>query len=114
MDDSLRKFEERHRAVTNRHRQLARGYVTKLGKNGLIEHHPRKSLPKMSFPTFTVLLVGFLAFKAFLLASLGDAEFSARVDALANGTVFERAGAWVMQIDPLSQWIVAHLLPLLT
>ncbi|MFZ5965300.1 hypothetical protein ACOXXX_20340 [Thalassococcus sp. BH17M4-6] len=113
MDDALRKFEERHRAVTKRHRQLARGYVTKLGRNGVIEHRPRRQTPKLSLPMVLMLGSGFLAFKSFLFVSLGAEAYGVRVDTLANGTVVERVGGWLMQADPATQWISANLVPLL-
>lgn len=113
MEDALRKFEKRNKALQTRHRQLAQGYVTKLGRNGVIQHAPLRKLPGLSLPMVLMLLVGFLAFKSFLFVSLGDLEYQARVDVLSAGTVFERAGAWLMQVEPATLWITTHLVPML-
>ena len=113
MDDAIRKFEKRHKAVTKRHRQMARGYVTKLGRNGVIQHQPRRQLPGLSLNAILMLIAGLLAFKSFLFVSLGEADYQSRIDALAQGTVIERTGAFIMQIDPATVWISTNIAPLL-
>ncbi|KMK68141.1 hypothetical protein [Puniceibacterium sp. IMCC21224] len=114
MDDALRKFEKRHRAVTKKHRQLAQGYVTKLGRNGLIQHHPRRNLPGASPRSIVMIALGFFAFKGLLLHSMGEVEYLARIATLTQGSLVEKAGAFMMQIDPVTRWGLEQLTPFLS
>lgn len=114
MENALRNFEKRHRAVTKRHRQMAQGYVTKLGRNGVIEHHPRRNLPGFSPRSIVLTALGFFTFKGFLLHSMGETEYVARVGLLSDGSMLEKAGAFVMQIDPVTRWAVEYISPYLT
>ncbi len=108
MDDALRKFEKRHKAITRKHEQLARGYVTRLGKNGVIEHRPMRHLPRVSFSSILIFAGAFIGFKTLLLLRLGETEYLSHVATLAHGGGVERIGAWLMQIDPLTSWSVAQ------
>ncbi len=113
MDNALRNFDKRQKSVRKKHRQMAQGYVTKLGRNGVIQHTPRRHLPSLSLPMLMTLTVGFLSFKSFLFVSLGDVGYQTRVDALSDGTIFEKAGAFMMQVEPATMWISSHFVPLL-
>ena len=57
--------------------------------------------------------VGFVLFKALLIAHLGDAAYAERVTALSTGSLPEQAGAFVMQIDVVSLWLALEIGPLL-
>ncbi|MDU8910431.1 hypothetical protein [Aestuariicoccus sp. MJ-SS9] len=109
MDDTFREFNRRHREVTKKHRRLAHGYVTKINRNGVIEHHPRSQARGFSFRSLAVVLAITFIFKGYLLAGLGQDDYSAKVSSLAGGNWFEMFGAWAMQIDPLTQWIAGIL-----
>lgn len=113
MDQAMRQFEKRAQAVTQRHRKLARGYVTKMGPDGLLHHQPRRQMPSLPWRGFLFLAAGFFAFKGLLLASLGTATYTTRVETLQAGTVFERAGAWLMQLDPVMVWFASYFAPFL-
>ncbi len=106
MDDALRDFDRRANAVRKNHARLARGYVTKINKNGLIEHRPRRGR-KARGPVRLVLylILSLLAFKGFLLSELGAEDYLARVATLSQGTTVERVGSVLMSVDPATQWI---------
>ena len=99
------RFHKRLRRIIRRHRLLAAGYTMKLNSDNLLVAHPRHLSPKFPWRAMaTVLVVGF-GFKAFLIAALGDATYLSRLGGLSHGHALERAGAWVMQPDPLSQMV---------
>jgi len=60
-----------------------------------------------------LFLLALLAFKGFLIASLGPDAYNERVDKLQNGTMIEKAGAWVMHIEPASDFIAQQIGPIL-
>ena len=81
---------------------MSNGVVKTINSDGLIVAKPRLYRPR--FPLkglLAVLFLGFL-FKGFLFAYLGEAEYVERVAALQGGSVLEKAGAWVMQPDPVT------------
>lgn len=114
MDRALRNFDRRQREVTARHRKLAQGYVTKLNRNGTIEHRPIRRMPAFSVRIALLAVLGFCVFKAFLLASLGIEDYALRIGHLANGTTVERVGAWLMGADPASATLAALIQPYLS
>ncbi|MGR3375252.1 hypothetical protein [Salipiger abyssi] len=116
MDRALRNFDKRQREVTARHRRLAQGYVTKVNRNGTIEHKPIRRVRASGISVRLALLAGlcFFVFKAFLLAGLGAEEYALRIGHLANGTLIERAGAWLMGADPVTTALATLILPYLS
>lgn len=105
MDDTFKDFNKRHRAVTRKHRRLAQGYVTKLNRNGVIEHKPLNQSKAFTMKGFAFLILGLLIFKGYLLAGLGAEDYQTHVAALSNGNMFEQLGAWLMQVEPVSRLI---------
>ncbi len=98
-------FERRLREIEQRHERLKSGREYRVGRDGLILAHPRRV--KARFPLqgiLMILLVG-IAFKTFLFMNMGQGNYDATVAALANGSIIEMGGAWIMQSDP-----VTHLL----
>lgn len=114
MDSAIRKFDKRQRALRAKHQKLAHGYRTKLNRNGTIEHKPIRRVPFITARGLLLAVVGFLVFKGFVLASLGDAEYADRIGLLSHGTVAEKAGAWMMGLDPATLWVASHLQPYLS
>ncbi|MBE9638913.1 hypothetical protein [Salipiger mangrovisoli] len=112
MESALKSFERRQRAVTQKHRKLAQGYVTKISRHGVIEHKPIRKLktPRVGslVPVLTVLM-GMAAFKGLMLANLGAANYAEHVETLAKGSFADRLGAWVLGVDPVTLWIGIHL-----
>jgi hypothetical protein len=50
-----------------------------------------------------------MMFKIGLVVALGAATYATRVGTLADGTAFERAGAWVMAADPSTLWVATQI-----
>ncbi|WP_439123071.1 hypothetical protein [Marivita sp.] len=96
-------FDERYRKVLKRHRQLSRGYVTKLDKTGVISHRPIQQVRE--FVSFSALLLPFgilFLLKAAIVAGMGEEGYSQQVALLREGGFVEQIGALVMQIDPIT------------
>ncbi|WP_208348825.1 hypothetical protein [Pseudaestuariivita rosea] len=60
-----------------------------------------------------LLIVAFFVFKGLMLAHLGVADYENQIVLLQQGTSVEQAGAWAMQVDPLTQWLAAQIGPYL-
>lgn len=103
-------FDERYRKVLDRHRELSRGYVTRLSTNGLISHHPISHY-RDAFPLKALLLPVALLFflKACVVTILREDAFNAQVAALQDGNFVEQIGAVLMQMDPIT-WLIAQVL----
>jgi len=89
-------FEKRIRKITRNHDRL------------IIARPRRRSA---SVPLRGVLLViaaGF-AFKGFLHADLGQATYGDRISASQSGTLIEKGGAWLMQVDPVTVWVAEQI-----
>ena len=106
MVETKQHFESRLRFLTRKHRRMANGYTTRLRGDGLIVVKPKRR--KMQFPLkgAVLLLIGFFAFKAFMLMSLGERTYTDRLAQLQGGTIVEQGGAWVMQPDAVTQAMV--------
>ena len=105
MESALRSFERRQRAVTQKHRKLARGYVTRLNRNGVIEHKPLRKVKLPRLGGLLIALMFFLVFKGAMLASLGVAHYGEHVALLRDGSLADKLGAWVLGVDPVTLWI---------
>ena len=99
------RFRKRLRRIMRRHRLLAMGYTMKLNSDNLLVAHPRHLSPKFPWRAMASVLIVGLVFKAFLIAALGDATYLSRLGGLSQGHALERAGAWVMQPEPVSQMV---------
>ncbi|MCL3880988.1 hypothetical protein [Marivita sp. GX14005] len=103
-------FDERYRRVLKRHRQLSRGYVTRLGKNGVIDHYPIGHLRDAFSLKALLLPIGILFFlKACMVTVLGQDAYSAQVALLREGSLLEQFGAFFLQMDPIT-WPMAQML----
>lgn len=105
MNDQYREFGARLKKIDRRHRKLAEGYVASMSHDGLLIAVPRRRRLRVPFAGIALLAVGIIAFKGVVLAQVGDAGYQTRLDGLAQGTQVERAAAWVMQADPITQWV---------
>ncbi|MFT7592973.1 MAG: hypothetical protein ACI8R4_000284 [Paracoccaceae bacterium] len=112
VDDQLH-FDERLRRLERKHRAMSRGYTTHMRSDGLIVAKPRRAQVTISGKSILLFLLAFIAFKGFLVANLGALGYEERLDRLKNGTLIEKAGAFVMQIDPLSQFTAEQIGPIL-
>ncbi|NVO57166.1 hypothetical protein HW561_15335 [Rhodobacteraceae bacterium B1Z28] len=103
------EFDQRVNRLTKKHQKMDRGYRATMRKDGLVIMKPQRVRSAVPAKVLLLSLIGFFAFKAFLLSSLGPTGYQYRIDSLNEGTSVEQAGAWVMQIDPLSQLLSAQL-----
>jgi hypothetical protein len=106
-------FTRRVRKVEKQHRRLAQGYVTSVNHDGLVVARVRRGGLRFPFRGLLLLAVGFIGFKAFFLAYNGQASYDQKLALLQEGTIAERAGAWVMQPDFVTVWIADQVKPLL-
>ncbi len=110
-------FARRLQRIEKRHRRLSHGYVRLKDVDGLLTPVPDRRLPRRSFSLAGLLmtLAALTAFKAFLLAYHGPIAYADNLDILASGNAAERAGAWIMSVDPLTRWLAGQfaLLPML-
>lgn len=96
-------FDERYRKVLKRHRQLSRGYVTKIQKNGVIVHRPIRHLREAVSFSALLLPFGILFFlKACIVTVLGEEGYRQQVDVLREGGFVEQVGALFMQLEPVT------------
>ncbi|MGC1496799.1 MAG: hypothetical protein WA790_13395 [Sulfitobacter sp.] len=95
-------FIKRLNVLGRKHEQMTHGYVTKVGKDGLITVKPKAKRRGFPLKGLVLLVLGFFAFKAFILVSFGPVTYEERLSKLENGTVIEMAGAKVLGIDPIT------------
>lgn len=110
MSDAFAQFEKRLELLERRHRELAEGYVARINPDGLITVEPKPQRSGLLLKLFATAFLGIIVFKTAALYLVGLVVYEGRVGALAEGTKFEQAAAWIMQADPLTQ----HLATLLT
>ncbi|MCC1493970.1 hypothetical protein [Cognatishimia sp. F0-27] len=114
MDDALIRFRRRETEVRAKHARMARGYVTKIDKNtGLIVQCPDSKAAGFGLRLLFAACVGFFLFKAFLFAGLGPETYNSNVLTLQAGSLYEQAGAWLMQADPITRFVGGLIAPLL-
>jgi hypothetical protein len=113
MSDAYAQFETRCASLKRKHSELAKGYTAKLDSDGLITLVP---LRRRSYLTTRLILgsvVGFMLFKSVTIALVGTVTYQERIDALAAGTDFEKAAAWLMQADPVASKLAGVIAPYL-
>ena len=103
-------FDERYRKVIERHRQLSRGYVTKLDRNGIVAHFPISHVREAFNFSALLLPFGILFFlKACIVTVLGREGYVQQVGLLREGGMVEQIGAIFMQMDPITS-VLSHML----
>lgn len=104
LDVNLQNFDKRRRQINNRHFILSQRYVPTV-HDGMVVARPQYR--KASFPWIGLVLIvsGLLVFKALLFVQIGPLAYEERVGKLANGTVMEQGGAYIMYADPITIWI---------
>ncbi len=99
--------------MRTKHNAMAQGYTTHLRADGLIVVKPQRAYtPRRGslWKNLIVFLIGAFAFKCLVLFSLGETTYQARVDSLLEGSQVEQAGAWLMQIDPATRYVVQQVI----
>jgi hypothetical protein len=102
-------FTRRGRKLEKQHRRLAQGYVTSVNHDGLVVARVRRSGLRFPFRGILLLAIAFLGFKSFLSANSGESGYAERLALMQQGTIAERAGAWVMQPDVVTVWIAQQI-----
>lgn len=105
MSDAFAQFEQRLSSLERKHRELAKGYVTKINPDGLIVVAPKHPKGPMRTRLAVGVILGFFLFKCVTMILVGPATYETRLDALREGTGPERFGAWLMQVDPISGYV---------
>ena len=113
MAQSQVQFDQRLRRLGRKHRAMSRGYTTRMQPDGLIVAKPHRAPSRISGRSVLLFLAAFILFKGFLYANLGPETYNERVNRLQSGTVVEKAGAFVMQADPVSQLVAQKMGPIL-
>ncbi|WP_297768540.1 hypothetical protein [uncultured Roseovarius sp.] len=113
MTDAFQGFDTRLKTINRKRTRLERGYVSKVGKDGLIIFRPKRRKGGIPLRGLIYLVAGFVFFKAVIIAHLGGPLYGERVAQLAEGSIVEQAGAVVMQPDPLSVMLAAKIRPAL-
>ena len=83
-----------------------------LGRAYFDSHRPKE---RRHFPwrALAMLFLGMLLFKGAILAQVGPQIYASRVASLAEGTLAEQVGAWVLKADAPTEFIAAQLRALL-
>ncbi|MCG7493225.1 hypothetical protein [Thalassobius sp. Cn5-15] len=114
MSDAFNEFDNRLRRIDEKNARLKEnGFVTTVNRDGLIVVRPQRKRSVLPWRGLLFLLLGFIGFKTLLLAGIGFATYQERVDDLYAGGVVERAGAFLMQPDPISESLALKVRPYL-
>lgn len=105
MLQTAKQFDRRLGHITKEHEKASKGLAYKVSRSGLIVAKPRGFRLRFPFKGIAVLFLGLVLFKGFLLAYLGPGVYLSRLDILADGTFVEQAGAWALQIEPVTQTV---------
>ena len=93
-------FDQRLVRLARKHRRMAMGIIYRMRPDGLIVAHPRRgAAPRFPWRALLTMAALAFAFKAFLLASLGEETYALRLAILEGGNPAEQAAAWLMQPD---------------
>ncbi|MEM1431646.1 MAG: hypothetical protein AAGG09_19490 [Pseudomonadota bacterium] len=109
----FRRFRQRLKKIDKIHRRGG-GFEAEgtLGQSYYTRKARRAARP-IARPMFA-FVAAVLAVKSVAAASMPSEEYSARVDALRAGSIGERASAYVMAPDPVSQTVADLIAPLLS
>ena len=113
MSDAFQGFDSRLKAIGRKRTRLAQGYVSKVGKDGLIIFRPKRRKSGLPLRGLFYLALGFTFFQAVIIAHLGAPLYGDRLTQLAQGSIVEQAGAVVMQTDPVSELLSTYIRPIL-
>lgn len=106
-------FDRRVRRLNKKHSRMSRGVVTSVTHDGLIVARPRVGAPRFPVKAIVIMIAVFFAFKGILMAQMGAAAYEDKVAMLQQGNDVEKAGAWVMQVDPVTVWLSERIQPYL-
>lgn len=102
MVDAATDFHKRMKRINTRHARLSHGYVSIVGKDGLIITKPKRRAGGFPLRMISLMLLVFFGFKVLLISQLGPQGYAERVQLLQSGTTVEQAGAYLLKADPIS------------
>lgn len=111
MDDAQRSFHKREQALRRKHIRMSQGYMTRMNRNGVIEQIPQNRMSGFGLSVFLRLAVAVMLFKVVALAWLGEPIYTGHVERLSQGAFYEQAGAWILQVDPVTRTLSGFLTP---
>ena len=109
-----KNFDERLNAIGLKHAAMARGYTTEIRSDGLtiVKPYVRRRGFSIPFAGIAMLLAGILFFKAFILSAVWPDFYDECVAKLGEGTFVEKGGAWVMQVEPVTEHFATVINPI--
>lgn len=113
MKQSQTRFDERLQRLSNERDKMVHGHERVMRPDGLVVARALPARDRVTIRPVAVLIVVFLLFKAVLIASVGEATYKERVDRLRHGNLVEHAGAVIMQVEPVSNFLAQQLRPYL-
>ncbi|PIE08666.1 MAG: hypothetical protein CSA74_01110 [Rhodobacterales bacterium] len=108
MDANYARFNQRLNTIETRHARRSSGFFRRNGT--FVQGEPVRARRGLPMRGIVLSLLAFVAFKGFLLASLGEASYAERVAGLETGSVVEQFGAWAMHADPMTIWIANQII----
>ncbi|MEO9899134.1 MAG: hypothetical protein ABJD13_12700 [Paracoccaceae bacterium] len=104
MVESRSSFDSRLRTLGRKHKAMTHGSVVQMRGDGLVLQKPKSYRARRGFPLrgLVLLMLGFFAFKGYMITNIGAEGYDQRIQALAAGTPIEQVGAKVMQADPVT------------
>ena len=102
MVETKEHFIARLNGLAHKRARMTGGYVTRVGRDGLLTVKPRRRRGGLPVRGLALLVCGFFVFKALMLASIGPVTYNERLAKLDNGTTLEQMGARVLSIDPVT------------
>lgn len=109
-DANYVRFNERLKEIEARHGKARSGFLPVEDRDGVLRPVPgdrrRRRLPLRGL---ALVVLAFLLFKALLLAKLGPEAYLDRLGQLDAGNLFDRAGAWAMQLDAATLWLAEQM-----
>ncbi len=106
-------FRKRLNLLGRKHEQMTHGYSSHVGKDGLIVIKPKRARRGFPVKSMVVLVIGFFAFKAFMLVAIGPVTYNERLSKLEKGNVIEQVGAKALAIDPVAASLADFVGPVL-
>lgn len=113
MVETHQQFGKRINNLNHKHKALANGYYTTIRNDGLVVARPRRRDTGLPVKYILAMVVLFVLLKALMLSANGPGTYQIRLNSLSEGTAVERAGAWVLQVDPVTQALANKIGPVL-
>ena len=96
------RFNKRLSKIVRNHQRMSYGVAHVMSKDGLVSQRARTYNPKFPLRGLVLLISTAFLFKAYIHATIGAGDYQSRLATLADGSLIEKAGAWVMQADTVT------------